>query len=169
MANDKLGRPSKEKMALLRGLVTDFLWYGKIETTLVKAKSVASKAEKLLTKAINTYTDTVKVSKTVKDDKGNMVQVEVINDGSKKLSARRQLMAFLYDKQEQRLPKESKAKFDERVKGVNHPLIEKIFNVYAPKYAERSKELGTAGGYTRVTKLGMRRGDSAPVAIVELI
>ena len=57
----------------------------------------------------------------------------------------------------------------ERVKGVNHPLIEKIFNVYAPKYAERAKELGTGGGYTRIIKLGERRGDAAEKVIIELV
>ena len=70
MANDKLGRPSKERKALLRNQVTNLLWNGKIETTLAKAKSVRSIAEKLLTAAINSYEDTVKVVKEVKDEKG---------------------------------------------------------------------------------------------------
>ena len=59
--------------------------------------------------------------------------------------------------------------FKKRTAGVNHPLVEKVFNVYAPKYAERAKELGTAGGYTRVIKTRARRGDAAEMAIVELI
>ena len=49
------------------------------------------------------------------------------------------------------------------------PLLEKIFNIYAPKYAERAKELGTKGGYTRIIKSGIRKGDNAEMAIIELI
>lgn len=169
MANDKLGRPSKERDAMLRGLVTDLLWYGKIETTLAKAKSVRSVAEKLLTAAIKTYKDTSTVSKDIKDAKGVKVKTEVVNDGSQRLAARRKIMSYVYDRQEQRGDKESKAAYDARVEGINHPLLEKIFNVYAPKYAERVEKLGQGGGYTRIVKLGKRRGDAAEMAIVELI
>ena len=169
MANAKLGRPSKEKNALVRGQVTDLLWNGKIETTLAKAKSVRSKAEKILTLAINSYEDIVKVEKEIKDANGVKVKTTVSNDGPKKLQARRMIMAYVYDRQEQRKPKESKAAFEARTKDIKHPLLEKIFNVYAPKYAERAKELGQGGGYTRVIKLGQRRGDAAELAIVELI
>ena len=133
MANEKLGRRSDQKMALLRNQVTNLLWYGKIETTETRAKSVARQAEKLLTLAINTYEDTVSVTKDVKDEKGKVVKQNFVNDGVKKLNARRKLMAFLYDMQEQRAPKEKKAAFDARTEGINHPLIEKIFNVYAPR------------------------------------
>ncbi|MBO7526588.1 MAG: 50S ribosomal protein L17 [Clostridia bacterium] len=168
MANDKLGRPSKERLAVLRNQVSYLLWYGKLETTVAKAKAVASKTEKLLTLAINTYQDNVTVKKTVAVD-GKKVEKEVVNDGVKKLNARRKLMAFLYDFDEQREPKESLANFKARTDGVNHPLIEKVFNVYAPKYAERAKEVGNFGGYTRVIKTKARRGDAAELAIVELI
>ena len=169
MANDKLGRPSKERNAMLRNQVTDLLWNGKVETTLAKAKSVRSIAEKLLTAAINSYQDTIKVEKEIKDAKGVKVKKEVINDGPKKLNARRKLMSYLYDKQEVRGEKETKASFVARTEGINHPLIEKIFNVYAPKYAERAKKLNQGGGYTRIIKLGARRGDAAEMAVVELI
>lgn len=168
MANDKLGRPSKERLAVLRNQVSYLLWYGRIETTVAKAKSVASKAEKILTLAINSYEDNVNVTKTITVD-GKKVEKEVVNDGVKKLNARRKIMSFLYDFEEQREEKESLANFKARTAGVNHALVEKIFNVYAPKYAERAKELGTAGGYTRVIKTRARRGDSAELAIVELV
>ena len=169
MANQKLGRPTKERTAMLRGLVSDLLWNGKIETTVAKAKSVRSRAEKILTLAINSYEDIVKVPKQIKDDKGVKVKTTVTNDGPKKLQARRAIMAYLYDRQEQRKPKESVEAFEARTAGINHPLLEKIFNVYAPKYAGRIKEVGQGGGYTRVIKLGQRRGDAAEMAVVELI
>ena len=169
MANDKLGRPSKERKALLRGLVSTLLWNGKVETTLAKAKAVAREAEKIITLAMNTYEDTIKVVKDVKSADGKKVKKEVLNDGTKKLNARRKIMSYVYDIQEQRKEKESKEAFKARIEGINHPILEKIFNVYAPKYANRAKEVGQGGGYTRIIKLGNRRGDAAEMAIVELI
>ena len=168
MANSKLGRPSKERLAVLRNQVSYLLWHGRIETTVAKAKAVASKAEKILTLAINSYQDNVTVKKTITVD-GKKVEKEVVNDGVKKLNARRKMMAFLYDLEEQRADNEKLADFKARTDGVNHALIEKIFNVYAPKYAERAKEVGNFGGYTRVIKTTARRGDAAELAIVELI
>lgn len=169
MANDKLGRPSKERNAMLRGQVSTFLWNGKLETTLAKAKSTARIAEKIITLAINTYEDTVKVVKEIKGADGKKVKKEVLNDGTKKLAARKKIMGYVYDLQEQRKPKESIEAFKARIEGINHPLLEKIFNVYAPKYAERAKQSGQGGGYTRIIKLGKRRGDAADMAIVELV
>ena len=169
MANAKLGRPSKEKNSMLRGLVSDLLWYGKVETTVARAKSVQRKAEKILTLAINSYEDVVKVNKEVKNDKGIKVKQTVANDGVRKLNARRQIMAYLMDRQEQRKNKESIEQYVARTKDIKHPLLEKIFNLYAPKYAARAKELGTAGGYTRIIKTGIRKGDNAETAIIELI
>ena len=165
----KLGRPTAQRTALLRGQVTELLWNGKIETTYARAKEVQKIAEKLLTAAINTYTDTVKKIETRKNDKGQDIKVELVNDGAKKLAARRKIMAYVYDLQEQRKEKESKANFKARTENINHPLIEKIFNEYAPKYAQRGKEKGQMGGYTRVIKMGNRHGDAAEVAIIELV
>lgn len=169
MANEKLGRPSKERDALLRGQVSTLLWNGRLETTLAKAKSTARQAEKILTLAINSYEDTLKVEKEVKGDDGKKAKANVLNDGPKKLAARRKIMAYVYDLQEQRKPKESITAYQARIEGINHPLIEKIFNVYAPKYAERAKQVGQAGGYTRIIKLGKRRGDASEMAVVELV
>lgn len=165
----KLGRATDQRMAVLRNQATYLLWNGKLETTVEKAKAVRSYAEKLLTLAINTYTDTVTVEKEVINEKGEKVKKSVINDGAKKLAARRKLMSKLYDVQELRAEKEAKENFKNRTKDIKHPLIEKIFNVYAPKYAKRKEELGQGGGYTRIVKVGPRRGDNAEMAIIALI
>ena len=45
----------------------------------------------------------------------------------------------------------------------NEEAVAKIFNDIAPKYAERN------GGYTRIIKTAVRRGDSAELAIIELV
>lgn len=165
----KLNRTTAHRNAMLKNLATDLLWNGKIETTIEKAKEVGSYAEKLLTLAINSYEDTVKVTKTVVDAKGVKQNREVVNDGPKKLSARRTLMAKLNMVQEQRLPKEKKEAFLKRTEDIKYPLIEKIFNEHAPKYAKRKEELGVGGGYTRIVKLGTRNGDNAEMAIIELV
>ena len=165
----KLKRPTDQRIALLKNLATNLLWYGKIETTLDKAKEVQSYAEKLLTAAINSYGDTVKTTKKVVNDKGVTTNVEVINDGKTKLAARRKLMRSLAPISEIRLPKETKEAFLARTKNIKNPLIEKIFNELAPKYAKRKDEVGTGGGYTRVLKLGTRLGDSTLMAMIELV
>ncbi|MCL2369953.1 MAG: bL17 family ribosomal protein, partial [Firmicutes bacterium] len=101
--------------------------------------------------------------------KGQDVKLEVINDGPNKLAARRRIMAKLHDVQLVREEKETKTAFKARSADIRHPLIEKIFNDYAPKYAKRAEEVGNRGGYTRVLKLGPRRGDAAELAIIELV
>lgn len=165
----KLGKRTDLRTALIKNQVSALLWYGKIETTLARAKSVRSKAEKLITLAINTFEDNVKVVKDVTDKKGVKSKKEVTVDGPKKLAARRKLMASLNDLQEVRGEKESIQSFKERTANINHPIIEKMFNLYAPKYAKRAEEVGTKGGYTRIIKKADRRGDDATVVIIELI
>lgn len=165
----KLGRPTDQRTALLRNQVSELLWNGKIETTNARAKEVARIAEKLLTVAVNTYTDTVKKIETRKNDKGQDIKVELVNDGPKKLAARRKIMAYVYDLQEQKQDNETKANFVARTENIRHPLIEKMFNEYASKYAQRAAEKGQKGGYTRIIKMGTRRGDSAETAIIELV
>ena len=154
---------------MLRNQVSELLWYGEIETTLDRAKEVRRLAEKYITLAIRSYQDEVKVTKTKTNAKGEKVEVEFVNDGAKKLAARRRLMAELRDLQETRKDKESKAAFVARIKDVNHPLIEKMFKEYAPKYDARATELGKGGGYTRILKTGVRRGDAAQVCILQLV
>ncbi len=165
----KLNRPTDQRLAILRSLATNLLWYGKIETTFEKAKEVRTYAEKLITKAINTYEDVVKSTKSTVDANGTKVDREVVNDGAKKLAARRYIMKKVYDIQEVRADKESKADFIKRTEEIKNPLIEKIFNIYAPNYAKRKESLGTGGGYTRIIKTNTRLGDNAQMAIVELV
>jgi large subunit ribosomal protein L17 len=165
----KLGRTAKERVALLRNQASQLIWYGKIQVTLAQAKELQPYVEKLLTKAINTFDDNVEVDVVKKDEKGKEVTVKVVKDGVKKLAARRAIMAKTYDLQEVKGFSESRTAFKARTKDVKHPLIEKIFNELAPQYAQRAEESKQGGGYTRIYKLGERRGDGAETAIIELI
>ena len=100
MNRRKLGRPTDQRMAMLKGQVSALLWYGKIETTFDRAKEVSRLADKYITLAIKTYDDTVEVTKEKVNLKNEKVAVKFVNDGTKKLAARRKLMAELYDLQE---------------------------------------------------------------------
>ena len=164
----KLGMTTTQRMAVLRNQASNLLWYGRIETTLGRAKELRPYVEKIITLAINTYEDVVETTVTTKDKKGKEVVSKMYKDGAKKLAARRKIISLTYDLQEKR-GKETMADFKARTEGVQHPLIEKIFDEIAPKYAQRAEELGQRGGYTRIYKLGERRGDAAPVAIIELV
>ena len=165
----KLGVNATQRIALIKNQSSALLWYGKIKTTEDRAKEVASYVAKIITLALNTYTDTVEESVTVKE-KGKEVQKTLIKDGVKKLNARRKIMTLVNDLQEVKGFKESKPDFKARTKAIKYPLIEKIFDEYAPKYAARKEENnGIGGGYTRIYKLGERKGDAAQVAIIELV
>ena len=167
--NKKLGRPTDQRMAVIRNQTSELLWYGRIETTRARAKSVRSEAEKIITLAIKTYQDEVKVKKTKTDAKGNKSEVELTNDGPKKLAARRRIMATLVDIPEVKKDKESKKNFTARIKDIQNPLVEKIFTEYAPKYDKRAQDKGIGGGYTRIINKDVRRGDAAEIVILELI
>jgi large subunit ribosomal protein L17 len=167
--NTKLGRPTDQKLAMVSNLATDLLWFGHIETTFDRAKSAAAYAEKIITLAINAYEDVVTEEKTTLDNNGKEKKVSVSKDGVKKLNARRQIISMLYDRQEKRQKGEKLAAFEARTQGIEMPLVEKIFDEYAPRFAERAKEKGQKGGYTRVLKTTIRRGDNAQMAIAELL
>lgn len=108
----KLGRPTDQRRAMLRNLVTSFLKHGKIETTVTRAKETRRLAEKMITLG----------------KRGD-------------LHARRQVLAFVTEED----------------------VVTELFNNIAPKYAERN------GGYTRMYKVGPRRGDGAETVILELV
>ena len=164
----KLGRTAAQRKALLRNQVTNLIWYGRIETTLARAKEVRSVAEHLITLAIRECDNNVSVEKTFNYDKGQSVTVTVQNDAPSKLHARRQIMAYLYDVPEFKSKDESKSDYRERTKDRAHPVVEKLFRDIAPKMDKRGQEVGK-GGYTRMYKLGPRRGDAAEMAVLELV
>lgn len=159
----KLGRTASQRKALLRNQASELLWYGKITTTVAKAKELQPYVEKIITKAVKVFDDNVEFDVKTTDKKGKEVTVKNVKDSPKKLAVRRQLMAKLRDLQEVKPFGESKKAFKERTEDVEHPLMEKLFNEIAPKYVDRK------GGYTRIYLLGTRRGDRAEEAIIELV
>ena len=169
MANRKLNRPSDQRQAMLRSQVTSLLWYGRIETTLARAKEISSLAERLITVAIRECDNTVEVTKETKNDKQQIVTLTVTNDQPSRLAARRHVMRYLYDMPVVQGKDEDKDDFKARQKDVKHPVVEKLFREIAPKYKKRAEEKGQGGGYTRIIKKGPRRGDAAEMVILELV
>lgn len=165
----KLGRTAEQRKALLRNQASELLWHGKITTTKAKAKELKSYIEKIITKAIKVYDDNVEIEVKKTDKKGKEITEKSVKDSAKKLAARRLIMAKLYDLQEVKPFSEKKSDFKARTGDVQHPLMEKLFNEIAPKYAQRAEELGQGGGYTRIYLLGQRRGDGAEEAVIELV
>ncbi len=173
----KLGRTASQRKALLRNQVTNLLYNGKIVTTECRAKEVQSIAEKMITLAVkekdNFETATVKTKVARKDKDGKRVkevvdgkkvdvfdevEKEIKKDMPSRLHARRQLAAFLYDVTE--VPTEVAGK-KKNTKTVD--VAQKLFDEIAPKYADRK------GGYTRIVKIGERKGDAAMEVLLELV
>lgn len=173
----KLGRTSSQRKALLRSQVTALIENGKIVTTEARAKEVKKMAEKLITLAVKEKDnfETVKVSAKVpkKDAEGKRVK-EVV-DGKKKtvydtvekkikkdmpsrLHARKQMNKVLYSVTE--VPAEAAGR-KKNTKEVD--LVAKLFDEIAPKYESRN------GGYTRIVKIGPRKGDAAMEVVIELV
>ncbi|MCD8372406.1 MAG: 50S ribosomal protein L17 [Clostridia bacterium] len=165
----KLGRNTKQRMAILRNQASELLWYGRIQTTAARAKELQPYVEKIITKAVKVYDLNEEVDVVTTDKKGKEVTVKTIKDSPEKLAARRDIMSKLRDLQEVKAFNEKKSEFKARTKDVQHPLMEKLFNEIAPKYAQRAEVSGQGGGYTRIYLLGARRGDAAEEAIIELV
>lgn len=165
----RLGKTATERKAILRNQASELLWYGKIKTTEARAKALQPYVEKIITKAIKVYDDNVVTPVTVKDKKGKESTQNSIKDSPKKLAVRRDLIAKLRDLQEVKGFSEKKSDYKKRTADIQHPLMEKLFNEIAPKYAQRKEEKGQGGGYTRIYLLGSRLGDGAEEAIIELV
>ncbi len=173
----KLGRTSSQRKALLRNQVTALLYHGRIVTTETRAKEVKKIAEGLIAMAVkekdNFETVTVQAKVPVKDKDGKRVK-EVV-DGKKvtkyetvekelkkdlptRSHARRQMLRVLYPVVD--VPKENAGR-KRNTKEVD--LVAKLFDEYGSRYAERR------GGYTRIVKIGPRKGDAAMEVILELV
>lgn len=169
MEQRKLSRPTDQRDALLRNQVTELLMNGKIKTTYARAKEVSRLADGIIQLAVDTVLDVNRERKSTVDKKGKTIEVETVNDGPKRLAARRKILAQVYNPPEKRKPGETPAAYRERTQDIKHPVVEKIFNDYAIKYLQRSRDTNSSGGYTRVIKLGARRGDGAEEALIELV
>jgi large subunit ribosomal protein L17 len=173
----KLSRETSVRKALIRAQVTSLLEHGKIRTTEAKAKEIRKEVEHLIALAVkekdNFEEVTVKAKVAKKDADGKRVK-EVV-DGKKvtvyeevektikkdlpsRLHARRQMNKVLYTVKE--VPTDAAGK-KRNTKVVD--LTDKLFNEYAPKYADRK------GGYTRIVKIGLRKGDAAMEVLIELV
>jgi large subunit ribosomal protein L17 len=159
----KLGRTAGQRKAMLRGLTTQLLWYGRIETTEARAKEVRSIADKMITLAAREYDKTVEVEKQYNNDKQQIVKETFTNDAPSKLAARRIILSYLYDIPQAKEEEENKADYHARTRDNKHPVVEKLFRELGPKYR------GRTGGYTRIIKKGPRRGDAAEIVILELV
>ena len=173
----KLSRTAAQRKALLRGQVTALLANGKIVTTEAKAKEIRKIAEGLIALGVKekdnfeTVKVTAKVARKDKDGKrvkevvdGKKVTVydevekEIKKDMPSRLHARRQMLKVLYGVTEVPTSNAGKKK---NTKSVD--LVAKLFDEIAPKYAERN------GGYTRIVKIGQRKGDAAMEVLIELV
>lgn len=169
----KLSRTSSQRKALLRGQVTQLLVNGKIVTTEAKAKEVRKIAEGLIALAVKEkdnfeeVTVTAKVARKDKDGKrvkevvdGKKVTVydevekKIKKDSASRLHARRQMLKVLYTAKESDGIKKGTKTID---------VTNKLFDEIAPKYADRN------GGYTRIVKIGQRKGDAAMEVLIELV
>ena len=170
----KLGRRSDQRQALLRSQVTALLYNGKIITTEARAKEVRKIAEGLIAKAVremdNYETVTVKAKVPKKDVEGKRIKETNANgkrvtvyeevdktikkDSPSRLHARREMLKVLYPVTSQAEKKRDRKEVD---------MVEKLFDEIAPKYAGRN------GGYTRIVKIGPRKGDGAMEVLLELV
>ena len=169
MAQRKLGRTAEERKALIRNQVTNLIWYGRIETTEAKAKEVRRAAERLITLAVNECDHTVETTKSTHNEKGQLTTLTVVNDAPSRLAARRVMLSYLYELKDVRKKDEDQADFEERTQGIKYPVVEKLLREYGPKFKKRNEDKKCAGGYTRIYKLGPRRGDAAEMCLIEIL
>ena len=173
----KLGKTSSQRKALMRNQVTQLIYHGKITTTEARAKEIRKVAEGLIALAVkerdNYETVEVDAKVPLKDKDGKRVkevvdgkkvtQYETVKktikkDSPSRLHARRQMLKVLYPGVE--FP-DSAAGRKRNTKKVD--LAAMLFDDIAPKYANRN------GGYTRIIKVGPRKGDAAMEVVIELV
>lgn len=173
----KLGRTSDQRKALIRNQVTALLNNGKIITTEAKAKEIRKEAEGIIALAVrekdNFEEVTVKAKVARKDKDGKRVkdvvdgkkvtvydevEKKIKKDSPSRLHARRQMLKVLYPVKE--VPEKAAGK-KRNTKEID--LVDKLFSEIAPKYADRN------GGYTRIVKIGQRKGDAAMEVLIELV
>ncbi|HIT65358.1 MAG TPA: 50S ribosomal protein L17 [Candidatus Ventrimonas merdavium] len=173
----KLGRTSDQRKAMIRSQVTALLYHGHIRTTEARAKEIRKVAEGLIALAVKekdnfeTVTVTAKVARKDKDGKRvkevvngkkvtvyDEVQKEIKKDNPSRLHARRQMLKVLYDVTEVPTTLAGRKK---NTKSIDLPA--KLFDEIAPKYVSRN------GGYTRIVKIGQRKGDGAMEVLLELV
>jgi large subunit ribosomal protein L17 len=173
----KLGRTSSQRKALLRNQVTALINHGKIVTTEAKAKEIRKIAEHLIAMAVkerDNYEEVTVKAKVARKDKDGKRVKEVV-DGKKvtvydevekkikkdkpsRLHARRQMLKVLYPVKD--VPS---AQAGRKKNTKNVDLVAKLFDEIAPKYENRH------GGYTRIVKIGQRKGDAAMEVLIELV
>lgn len=173
----KLGRTSSQRKALLRNQVTALIYRGKIVTTEMKAKEIRKIAEGLIAMAVrekDNYEEVTIKAKVARKDKDGKRVKEVV-DGKKvtvydevekkikkdkpsRLHARRQMLKVLYPVKD--VPEKAAGR-KRNTKQVD--LVAKLFDEIAPKYENRH------GGYTRIVKIGQRKGDAAMEVLIELV
>ena len=180
----KLGRTSSQRKALLRNQVTALLNHGKIVTTEAKAKEVRKIAEGLIALAVkekdNFEMVTVSAKVPVKDKDGKRVkevvdgkkvtkfetvEKEIKKDLPTRSHARRQMLKVL-NPVTNSLVKDNDGNMvtsNKKTDKKEVDLVAKLFDEYAPKYADRK------GGYTRIVKIGQRKGDAAMEVVLELV
>ena len=171
----KLSRTADQRKALLRNQVTNLLYNGKIVTTEAKAKEIRKIAEGLVAVREKDNFETVTVTAKVarKDAEGKRVkevvdgkkktvydevEKQITKDAPSRLHARRQMMKVFYPVKE--VPAKGAGK-KKNTKDVD--MVKKMFEEIAPKYANRN------GGYTRIVKIGQRKGDGAMEVLIELV
>lgn len=173
----KLSRTSSQRKALIRGQVTALIANGKIVTTEAKAKEIRKVAEGLIAAAVrekdnfDEVTVTAKVARKDADGKRvkevvdgkkvtkyETVEKEIKKDLPSRMNARRKMVKVLYPVTEVPSTAAGKKKATKEV-----DLVAKLFDEYGVKYANRN------GGYTRIVKIGQRKGDGAMEVVLELV
>jgi large subunit ribosomal protein L17 len=151
-AGRKFGRNTSHRRAMFRNLAANLVLHERIETTDAKAKELRRIAERLITKATRLGEDLTKDTASLADTERQQVL-------ARRVHAQRLVARFLPRFVAKTVPGGEIVEVD---------LVYKLFNEIAPRYMERVKA-GKGGGYTRIVKLGPRRGDNAPISIIEFV